>query len=239
MAGKGEPKTRVVVRNRRARFEYEILESFEAGIALLGPEVKALREGKGNLADAYATIRGGECFLRNFHISPYEQAGRENPEPRRERRLLMHRREIARLAGQVRERGTTLVPLSVYFNEEGRAKVEIGADTVELPVQDLFPQTGPFARQRQAGQRRPRPAERAKPQKDRPIPRRSPHSAGARSSREAVLKTPPGGQVYVIPFHKRATLIRFSHDKDEAIVQAGAFEMQIPISDIEPVRERK
>jgi len=125
MAGKGEPKTRVVVRNRRARFEYEILESFEAGIALLGPEVKSLREGKGNLADAYATIRGGECFLRNFHISPYEQAGRENPEPRRERRLLMHRREIARLAGQVRERGTTLVPLSVYFNEDGRAKVEI------------------------------------------------------------------------------------------------------------------
>jgi len=120
---RGEDK--VVATNRKARHLYHVLETHEAGIALLGPEVKSLRAGRATLVDAYARIRRGECVLVNAHISPYEQAGRENPEPRRERRLLMHRREIARLAGQVRERGTTLVPLSVYFNEEGRAKVEI------------------------------------------------------------------------------------------------------------------
>lgn len=125
MAGKSEPKQQLIARNRRARFEYEILETHEAGISLLGPEVKSLRAGRANLADAYAVVRGGNCFLRNLHISPYEQAGRDNPDPRRERKLLLHRREIARLAGQARERGTTLVPLSLYFNEDGRVKVEL------------------------------------------------------------------------------------------------------------------
>ena len=93
MAEDGERK--LVATNRRARFEYEILDTFEAGIALLGPEVKSLREGRANLTDAYVTIRRGEAFLIGVHISPYTQAGRENPEPRRERKLLRGRLRIA------------------------------------------------------------------------------------------------------------------------------------------------
>jgi len=115
----------VIATNRRARFEYEILETFEAGIALLGPEVKSLRAGRVNLADAYAIVRKGEALLLHLHISPYAQAGRENPDPRRDRRLLLHRREIRRLQGQLAERGLTLVPLRLYW-KQGRAKVELG-----------------------------------------------------------------------------------------------------------------
>lgn len=116
---------KLVAQNRRARHEYEILDTIEAGIVLLGPEVKSLRQGKVSLAEAYATVRRGELWLMNVHISPYEQAGRENPNPRRERKLLAHRAEISKLAGQVAERGLTLVPLSLYF-QDGRAKVELG-----------------------------------------------------------------------------------------------------------------
>lgn len=115
----------VIATNRRARFEYEILETLEAGIELRGPEVKSLRAGRANLADAYATVRRGEAWLLHLHISPYEQAGRENPDPRRDRRLLLHRREIARLAGRLQERGLTLVPLRLYW-KQGRAKVLLG-----------------------------------------------------------------------------------------------------------------
>ncbi len=115
---------KLVASNRRARFDYEILDTFEAGIELRGPEVKSLRAGKASLNEAYAMLRGGEAFLVNAHINPYEQAGRENPDPRRERRLLLHKREIARLQGQVAERGRTLVPLALYFRG-GRAKVEL------------------------------------------------------------------------------------------------------------------
>jgi SsrA-binding protein len=115
----------VVATNRRARHDYEVLDTFEAGIALLGPEVKSLRNGKANLADGYAFVRRGEVFLANVHIGPYEKAWRENAEPRRERKLLLHRHEIARLAGKVAERGLTLVPLRLYF-KNGRAKVELG-----------------------------------------------------------------------------------------------------------------
>ena len=116
---------KLITQNRRARHDYEILDTVEAGLVLLGPEVKSLREGRANLSDAYAAIRGSEAWLVNAHISPYAQAARENPDPRRERKLLLHRREIARLAGQVSERGLTLVPLSMYF-KAGRAKVELG-----------------------------------------------------------------------------------------------------------------
>jgi SsrA-binding protein len=116
---------KLVAQNRRARHEYEILDTIEAGIVLLGPEVKSLRQGKVSLAEAYATVRRGELWLMNVHISPYEQAGRENPNPRRERKLLAHRAQISKLAGQVAERGLTLVPLSLYF-QDGRAKVELG-----------------------------------------------------------------------------------------------------------------
>jgi SsrA-binding protein len=115
---------KLVASNRRARFDYEILDTFEAGIELRGPEVKSLRAGKASLNEAYAMLRGGEAFLVNAHINPYEQAGRENSDPRRERRLLLHKREILRLQGQVAERGRTLVPLALYFRG-GRAKIEL------------------------------------------------------------------------------------------------------------------
>jgi SsrA-binding protein len=113
-----------IASNRRARYEYEILETLEAGLVLLGPEVKSLRAGKASLSDAYATVRRGEVFLVNAHISPYEQAGRENSDPRRERKLLLRRSEIARLQSKVAERGLTLIPLSLYFRK-GLAKVEL------------------------------------------------------------------------------------------------------------------
>ena len=122
--GRSEER-KTIARNRRARFEYEVLERVEAGIALVGPEVKSLRAGKASLAEAYAVVRRGEVVLRNMHIAPYEQAGRENPDPIRDRVLLLHRAEIHRLAGQVQERGRTLVPLELYF-KNGRAKVELG-----------------------------------------------------------------------------------------------------------------
>ncbi len=118
-------KQQAIAKNRRARFEYEIFDTFEAGISLLGPEVKSLRAGRANLSDSYAAIRRGEVYLRNAHISPYKEAGRDNPDPRRERKLLLHRREIRRLESKVTEKGLTLVPLCVYFNEKGLAKVEI------------------------------------------------------------------------------------------------------------------
>ena len=122
MAAPGERK--LVATNRKARFEYEILETVEAGIALLGPEVKSLRAGNASLGDAYAVVRRGEIWLVGAHISPYPQASRENPDPRRERRLLLHRGEIDRLDGRVAERGFTLVPLQLYFRD-GRVKVEV------------------------------------------------------------------------------------------------------------------
>jgi SsrA-binding protein len=115
---------KLVATNRKARFDYEILETVEAGIALLGPEVKSMRAGKANLSDAYAIVRRGEVFLVNAHVSPYAQAHRDNPDPKRERKLLLHKGEIARLEGKVNERGLTLVPLSLYFSG-GRAKVEL------------------------------------------------------------------------------------------------------------------
>jgi SsrA-binding protein len=120
----GSDAQKAIATNRRARFEFEILDRFEAGIQLVGPEVKSLRAGKANLSDAYATIRRGEVWLLNLHISPYDPASRENPKPRRERKLLLHRREIAKLDGKVKESGLTLVPLSIYF-KDGRAKVEL------------------------------------------------------------------------------------------------------------------
>jgi SsrA-binding protein len=123
--GKENAERQVVASNRRARREYEILDTFEAGIALLGPEVKSLRNGKASLTDGYGVIRRGEIFLMNVHIGPYEKAWRENAEPRRERKLLLHRAEISRLEGKVAERGLTLIPLQLYF-KNGRAKVELG-----------------------------------------------------------------------------------------------------------------
>lgn len=120
----GDAGRKLIATNRRARFDYEFLDTFEAGMVLLGPEVKSLRAGRANLTDAYATVRNGELWLLNAHISPYEQANRENAEPRRERKLLMRRAEIARLSGKVHEKGLTLVPVALYW-KGGRAKCEL------------------------------------------------------------------------------------------------------------------
>ncbi len=116
---------RTIATNRRARFEYEIIDHLETGIALQGPEVKSLRAGRANLGDAYGVVRNGELFLEKLHISPYEPATRDNADPQRERKLLAHRREIKRLHSAARERGFTLVPLSLYFDENGRVKVDL------------------------------------------------------------------------------------------------------------------
>ena len=116
---------KVIIENRRARFDYEILETFEAGIALEGPEVKSLRQGRGNLQDAYASVDRGELYLVNAYIPEYLEANRFNHETRRPRKLLLHRREIDRLAGGVLREGLTIVPLRLFFNPRGRAKAEI------------------------------------------------------------------------------------------------------------------
>ena len=116
---------KVVARNRKARHEYEILETFEAGMVLKGPEVKSLREGKASFQDAFARVDRGEVWLHSLHISPYEQANRFNEDPLRVRKLLMNRHEIRRLLGKVEEKGLTLVPLEIYF-VRGNAKVQLG-----------------------------------------------------------------------------------------------------------------
>lgn len=116
---------KVVCVNRKARHDYFIEETYEAGLVLLGSEVKSLREGKANLKDSYARILKGEAFLLNAHVSPYPGANRFNHEPTRTRKLLLHRREIQRLTGKVNERGLTLIPLRLYF-KQGKAKVELG-----------------------------------------------------------------------------------------------------------------
>jgi SsrA-binding protein len=121
-----ESGEKIITVNRKARHDYFIDETVEAGIMLLGAEVKSLRDGKVNLKDSYAKItKGGEAYLVGVYIAPYGYAARDVPEPERQRKLLMHRREIDRLAGKTRERGFTLVPTKLYF-KNGVAKVEIG-----------------------------------------------------------------------------------------------------------------
>jgi len=115
----------VVAQNRRARFNYHLEETFEAGIALTGSEVKSLRSGKATIAESYADARRGEIWLVNATIPEYVQAGRFNHPPKRLRRLLLHRRQINKLIGAVEREGMTLVPLRLYFNERGRAKIEL------------------------------------------------------------------------------------------------------------------
>jgi SsrA-binding protein len=116
---------RYVAQNRRARHDYHIEDTMEAGIALAGTEVKVLRQGLASINEAYAAERGGEFYLVNAHFPEYPPA-RFNHEPRRLRKLLLHRREINKLMGAVKREGITIVPLSVYFNDRGRAKVELG-----------------------------------------------------------------------------------------------------------------
>ncbi|MEC9067731.1 SsrA-binding protein SmpB [Pelagerythrobacter marinus] len=118
-------KQKTVAENRRARFDYHIEDKFEAGIALQGTEVKSLRAGEASIAESYAEVREGEVWLVNANIPEFSHGNRFNHEPRRPRKLLLHAREIERLFGAVERKGMTLVPLSVYFNATGRAKVEL------------------------------------------------------------------------------------------------------------------
>jgi SsrA-binding protein len=115
---------KLIVDNRRARHDYHLLERVEAGLVLTGTEVKSLREGRASLQQAYAEVRGGEAWLVGAHISVYEQGNISNHDPDRDRKLLLHRKELDSLAGKVRERGLTLVPTKLYFRD-GRAKVEL------------------------------------------------------------------------------------------------------------------
>jgi len=125
MAAKPDPKFKVIADNRKARFNYAIGETFEAGIALTGSEVKSLRAGKTSIAESYASARDGELWLYNSNISEYKQAGRFNHAPKRPRKLLLHKRQINKLIGAVEREGMTVVPLKMYFNEKGRAKIEL------------------------------------------------------------------------------------------------------------------
>lgn len=115
---------KIVCTNRKARFDYNIEETYEAGMVLTGTEVKSLRNGRANLKDSYARVAGGEVFLIGCHISPYEMGTHSNHDPERARKLLLHKREIKRLTGKTNERGLTLVPLKIYF-KAGKAKVEL------------------------------------------------------------------------------------------------------------------
>jgi SsrA-binding protein len=116
---------KIVASNKKAFFNYEIIESLEAGIALVGSEVKSIREGRVSLKDSFAEIKNGEVFLLHMNISPYEQANIFNHDPLREKKLLLHRQEIKRLIGKIREKGYTLVPTKVLLNDKGKVKVEI------------------------------------------------------------------------------------------------------------------
>jgi len=119
------PERETVALNRRARHDYDIMETYDAGLVLTGTEIKSLRAHRADIKDAYAAIERGEAWLHNMHVSPYEPGSRDNPSTRRTRKLLMHRREINRLMGRSVEKGLTIVPLRLYL-ERGYAKIELG-----------------------------------------------------------------------------------------------------------------
>jgi SsrA-binding protein len=123
MAQDKKANSKTVAENRKARFSYEVLDTVEAGLVLTGTEVKSLREGHANIAESYASSEGGEIWLINSHVPEYLQGNRFNHEPRRRRKLLLNKREMARLAQAVEREGMTMVPLKIYFNERGRAKL--------------------------------------------------------------------------------------------------------------------
>jgi SsrA-binding protein len=126
MAKKKDPEKRVVADNRKARYSYSIESTFDAGLVLMGSEVKALRAGKATIAESYAQAKDGELFLVNSYIPEYTMANRFNHEPRRMRKLLVRKTELRRLSAAVQREGMTLVPLKIYFNPRGIAKVELG-----------------------------------------------------------------------------------------------------------------
>ncbi|MBX3571196.1 MAG: SsrA-binding protein SmpB [Mesorhizobium sp.] len=121
--GRDDPNNRTVAENRKARFSYEVLDTLETGLVLSGTEVKSLRQGQANIQESYASVEGGELWLINSYLPEYLQANRFNHEPRRRRKLLTSKRERARLAQSVEREGMTLVPLKIYFNDKGRAKL--------------------------------------------------------------------------------------------------------------------
>ena len=123
MAKEKNPNSKTVAENRKARFSYEVLDTYEAGLVLTGTEVKSLREGKANIQESYASVEGGEIWLINSYLPEYLQGNRFNHAPRRRRKLLLKKREMARLAQGVEREGMTMVPLKIYFNERGRAKL--------------------------------------------------------------------------------------------------------------------
>jgi len=126
MSASAADAVRVAAQNRKARYNYTIEDTLETGIVLSGSEVKSLRAGKANISEAYASEQGGEIYLINGYIPEYRQAGRDNHEPRRPRKLLLHRRQIGKLIGAIQREGMTLVPLKLYFNSRGMAKLELG-----------------------------------------------------------------------------------------------------------------
>ncbi len=119
-----QPHIKIVCQNKKARHDYHIIEVLEAGMVLVGTEVKSLREGRANLKDSYARIRDGELYLVQAHITPYSHASYDNHDPERIRKLLVHKRELKRLTGKTQEKGLTLVPLKIYF-KDGKAKIEL------------------------------------------------------------------------------------------------------------------
>lgn len=120
-----EPARKTIAENRRARYDYFLEDSLEAGLVLTGTEIKSLREGRANIAESYAAVEGREIVLVNADIPPYRQANRFNHEPRRPRKLLLHRKQIEKLIGAVQREGRTLIPMRLYFDEKGRAKLEL------------------------------------------------------------------------------------------------------------------
>ena len=122
----GKQEIKSIAKNKKAAHDYFILETYEAGIELFGTEVKSVRAGKVNLKDSWCNVVNGEMLANGVHISPYEQGNRFNRDPLRPKRLLMHKKEIMRLMGEVKQQGCALIPLEVYFNEKGRAKVKVG-----------------------------------------------------------------------------------------------------------------
>ena len=123
---KADPNNKTVAENRKARFSYEVLDTLETGLVLTGTEVKSLREGQANIQESYASVEGGELWLINSYLPEYLQGNRFNHEPRRRRKLLLKKKEMARLAQGVEREGMTMVPLKIYFNERGRAKLLLG-----------------------------------------------------------------------------------------------------------------
>ena len=132
MAKKPDTNNRTVAENRKARFSYEVIDTLEAGLVLSGSEVKSLRQGHANIQESYASVEGGEVWLINSYVPEYTQASRFNHEPRRRRKLLLNKREMARLAIATEREGMTMVPLKIYFNERGRAKLLLGVERAHV-----------------------------------------------------------------------------------------------------------